>query len=131
MSVLGLTVRLLLSQQGGGGPTVHNVLLNYAATMSIHDIVASKHPMEVMVQAACSAIFSIPKPPCGICDGQQCEPRLRGRHVGPYQSLCIKVGRALHRLRPLYIKLGAFVRKSRDFRATDATATLAEAFRGL
>ena len=44
------------------------VLHDYAATMS-HDIGASKHPMEVMVQVTCTADFSVLKPPEGTETG--------------------------------------------------------------
>ena len=68
MCAVGSTVRLLLSRQGGWGSTIEIVLPDYSTTMSSHDSVASKYPVEVMVQAVCSAAFSIPKPR-GIWDG--------------------------------------------------------------
>ena len=52
LSALGSTVRLFLSQQPGGGPTLENVLPDYGKTMSAHADVASKYPVENMVKAA-------------------------------------------------------------------------------
>ena len=56
---------LLLSQQAGTGPSLANVLPEYGNTMSPHADVASKYSMKTMVRDACTADFSIPKPPVG------------------------------------------------------------------
>ena len=62
---------MLLSEQdgGGGGRIMESLLSNYAAMISSYDIVASKFPLEVMVQAAYTADFSIPKPPAAFATG--------------------------------------------------------------
>ena len=62
-SAVGSIVRLLRSQQAGGGPTQENVLPDYGGTMLAHDTVASRYPTETMVKAACTPHFSIPKLP--------------------------------------------------------------------
>ena len=69
LSAVGSTVRLSLSQQAAGGPTVENVLPDDGKTTSAHDTMASKYPMETMVKAACTPDFSILKPPAGSWKG--------------------------------------------------------------
>ena len=75
LSAVGSTVRLLPSQQVGGGPTLDNVLPDYWKTMTTHDNVASRYPTETMVKAACTPDFTIPKPPAGSGTGSS-RPRI-------------------------------------------------------
>ena len=62
--MVGWTVRLLLSQQGGEGPSLRSVLLDDAATISCNNTVASKYPLVVIV-GACTTDVSIFKPLVG------------------------------------------------------------------
>ena len=71
LSEVGSTVRLLVSQQVGAGPTLENALPNYGKAMSAHDTVASKYPTETMDPHP--QIFD-PQTPRGIGDGQQRKP---------------------------------------------------------
>ena len=48
---------------GRGGGVMESLLSNYAAMISSYDIVACKFPLELVVQAAYSADFLIPKSP--------------------------------------------------------------------
>ena len=64
------TVRMSLLEQGGGGPTMESVFPDYVATMSSHDNVAPKYPVEVMVLATRTGQFFDPKTPCRMRDGR-------------------------------------------------------------
>ena len=60
---MGSTLRVLLAQQAGRGPTVESGLPGYGKTTLAHDTMASKYPSETMVKVARTLDFSIAKPP--------------------------------------------------------------------
>ena len=74
LSAGGLNMANVAVATKGRGSTLESVFPDYATTRSSHEVVASnyaasKHVVQLMMQAACTTDRSIPTPPPGIWDG--------------------------------------------------------------